>query len=79
MRYFFLHSTEVERVRKLETRLQETVQPDHNPSTAPSTTYPPTEPEEQNVPGPSHIVDSRKRERMRILEEDNEEEKRYCL
>lgn len=63
-------------MRKLETRLQETVEPDHNPSTAHSTTIPPTEPEEQNAPGPSHIVDSRKRERMRILEGDDEEEKR---
>lgn len=75
MRYF-LYSIEVERVRKLETRLQETVEPDHNPSTSPSTTNPPTEPEEQNAPGISHVVDSRKRERMRILEGDDEEEKR---
>lgn len=29
-----------------------------------------------NPPGPSHVVDSSKRERMRILEGDDEEEKR---
>lgn len=70
----FFYSIEVERVRKLESRIQETVEPVHNP--APPTTNPPTEPEEQNAPGPSHVVDSKTRERMRILEEDDEEEKR---
>lgn len=62
---------EVERVKKLETRLQEKVE-----AAVRDTAPPQAEPEEPEVqtPGPSHVPDNKKRERKRAMQQDDDED-----